>query len=195
MSLTFTLFLRMPLNKPRLKYTKITFLIIALAIVSPFTAFGSVYFCNQLPDESVYLAIAYKKSGKWVSQGWFLSRSGRCLTFSKESESDDIYYFAYSETKAQSWEGKQAFCVASKPFEIVSAKLDGTNCPALGFRTKKFKKLKVDGFANSEVYLPPVGKKPIKATPYYKADATTLSIWASQGDKSADNELKKRMSK
>ncbi|MDX2470090.1 MAG: hypothetical protein QNL04_05885, partial [SAR324 cluster bacterium] len=83
----------------------------------------------------------------------------------------------------------------SKPFEIKSVKIGGDNCPALGFKTKNFKKLRVDGFENSEIYLPPKDKKPIKAVPYHKADATTLSIWASQGDKSADNEMKKRMGK
>ncbi|MDX2471971.1 MAG: DUF1036 domain-containing protein, partial [SAR324 cluster bacterium] len=113
MNLKFILFLKMHLTKLRKKIQFTTLLTAGLLTLSPFTALGSVFFCNQLPDENIYLAIAYKKTGKWVSQGWFLARSGRCLTFSKEGESEEIFYFAYSESKSQSWEGSQPFCVAS----------------------------------------------------------------------------------
>ena len=164
--------------------------IVFLFLLFPGLASAEVYLCNQMATEDTYIAVGYETKEGWVSEGWFLARSGRCFTFRKKLNGDFLYYFAYSMTKSQTWQGETPFCVATKPFQIRFKDQGQLNCADQGASEEKFNKVNLDGFKVTEVYLNPIKGPKVTAIPYEKADVETLSRWASQGDARANRILR-----
>ena len=151
-----------------------------------------ILFCNQVPEESVFLAVGYKKQEQWMSQGWFLARSGRCYQLGTAVDGDVLYYMAYTSSKSQTWGGKTNFCISGKPFLHKIANLASPECDKLGGQTVGFKEVIIEGYKKTMVYLTPIRGRMVSAVPYPEAEEAKLTLWASEGDPNAQVELKRR---
>ncbi len=164
-----------------------------LLFLFPGWVHAEVYLCNQMASEDTFIAVGYQTKEGWVSEGWFLARPGRCHTFRKKLKGPFFYYFAYSKTKSQTWQGKSPFCVSTKPFQILAKNPKNLDCAAQRASEEKFRQVSLEGFKVTEVYLNPIKGPKVEAIPYEKADAETLSLWAAEGDKRATRMLRSRM--
>jgi uncharacterized membrane protein len=90
--------------------------------------------CNQ-STEKVDVAFAYTAGGgKWMSEGWWILRSGDCATV-YGGELTNRYYYVYAKGNAGGvWTGNNNFCVISDKFLIGFA---DTRCSGNG-RWEKF---------------------------------------------------------
>ncbi len=173
---------------------KSPFLILLLALAFGGTALGEeILFCNQVPEENVFLAVGYKKEDQWMSQGWFLARPGRCYQLGNRVEGDVLYYMAYTSSKSQTWGGKQQFCISGKPFLHKLADPASPDCEKLGAQKAGFKDVTIEGFKVTMVYLTPIRGRLLPAVPYSEAEDAKLNLWASEGDPNAQAELKRRI--
>jgi len=149
--------------------------------------------CSSYRDEKVFVSYGYSWRGKWVSQGWFLVRGGRCLSFAAPLEGGQFYYFGYNEDKAVKYEGNQPFCVDSKPYQLEYRTPSLESCEDSGYQLRLFQSFDLDSDATETriILEPPRGPK-IEPIPYNKASTSQLDTWSAEGDASAKAELERR---
>jgi len=171
---------------------KIFFLIALVLLPSQLWA-RDFQICSSYKNQKVYVAYGYQANHQWHSQGWFMVRPGRCLPFAAPIEGGSFYYFAYNENKSIKYDGKQPFCVDSKPFRSQSIAPSPSNCEAEGLMIRFFSsfKLKPKTSQTRLILEPPQGPE-TKPIPYPLASIAQLKQWAAQGDANAKAELSRR---
>ena len=91
--------------------------------------------CNGTQN-LVGVAIGYRSSEGWVSEGWWQISATSCATLI-EGPLASRYYYLYAEDAAKGgrWGGKVDMCVAEDEFKIVDVK----NCFTRGYLRMGFK--------------------------------------------------------
>ena len=91
--------------------------------------------CNGTQN-LVGVAIGYRSSEGWVSEGWWQISATSCATLI-EGPLESRYYYLYAEDAAKGgrWGGKVDMCVAEDEFKIVDVK----NCFTRGYLRMGFK--------------------------------------------------------
>ncbi len=114
---------------------------LAFAMVSvPVFGFASVAHadfrvCNGTQN-LVGVAIGYRASEGWISEGWWQVPASSCATLI-EGELQSRYYYLYAEDAARGgrWTGDINMCVAENEFKIVGV----DDCFARGYQRMGFK--------------------------------------------------------
>ncbi len=90
--------------------------------------------CNAT-QSLVGVAIGYRASTGWVSEGWWHVESSSCKTLI-EGNLSSRYYYLYAEDAERGgrWEGPISMCVAEREFKIAGA----GDCFARGFQRAGF---------------------------------------------------------
>ncbi|MDZ5699313.1 DUF1036 domain-containing protein [Chelativorans sp. M5D2P16] len=90
--------------------------------------------CNATQN-LVGVAIGYRASAGWISEGWWHIDGSSCKTLI-EGPLQSRYYYLYAEDASRGgrWEGKTQMCVADKEFKIVGV----NDCFARGFQRAGF---------------------------------------------------------
>ncbi len=91
--------------------------------------------CNGTQN-LVGVAIGYRASDGWISEGWWQVPASSCATLI-EGELQSRYYYLYAEDAARGgrWTGDVNMCVAENEFKIVGV----NDCFARGFQRMGFK--------------------------------------------------------
>ncbi len=104
-----------------------------LAIATP--AHADFRVCNG-SQNLVGVAIGYRGSDGWVSEGWWQVPASTCATLI-EGELKSRYYYLYAEDAARGgrWAGNVNMCVAENEFKIVGVQ----DCFKRGYQQMGFK--------------------------------------------------------
>jgi uncharacterized membrane protein len=74
--------------------------------------------CNNT-ESRVGVAIGYKDTQGWASEGWWTAEPNKCQTLVKGDLISRFYYvFAVDYQKGGSWGGKSMMCIRDKVFTI-----------------------------------------------------------------------------
>lgn len=85
------------------------------------------------------VAIGYKTSEGWISEGWWGILDGDCTTVIKEDLTSRYYYYR-AKHKGGDFDGESYnFCTEAKAFTIIGDK----NCKTRGFKTEDFRQLEL----------------------------------------------------
>lgn len=100
----------------------------------PEAAFADLKVCNKTGSR-VGIAIGYKTSDKWTSEGWWNLKPDSCQNILKGSLNGRFYYVhAVDYDQGGAWSGKAFLCTRDKLFTA-----DGTGeCVKRGFRRTGF---------------------------------------------------------
>jgi uncharacterized membrane protein len=93
--------------------------------------------CNR-SNQTVTLALAYRKEGGWTSHGWYKIDSGLCRTLIADPLEGNVY--VYSLNNSLGLRGDSQFCVLNRAFDIVDAKQCGDHG-----RLEDFQKIETGG--------------------------------------------------
>ncbi len=90
--------------------------------------------CNNTPSR-VGVAIGYRDTQGWVSEGWYLLKANSCEILIK----DDLiarYYYIYAQDydRGGEWTGRTPMCTRDKEFQIRGIE----ECLARGFDRTRF---------------------------------------------------------
>jgi len=104
----------------------------SLSTVSP--ARAELRLCNKTPVQ-VGIAIGYKRSDKWVSEGWWNLEAETCQVVVDGPLPSRYYYlYALDYEEGGAWNGTAFMCTHDKEFTI-----EGTNdCVARGYERRGF---------------------------------------------------------
>lgn len=116
------------------------------AILTSVAAAAGILFAGALPARAdlrvcnttqnlVGVAIGYRASAGWISEGWWHIEASSCKTLI-EGPLQSRYYYLYAEDASRGgrWEGPTQMCVADKEFKIVGV----NDCFARGFQRAGF---------------------------------------------------------
>jgi uncharacterized membrane protein len=104
----------------------------ALAIATP--AFADFRVCNAT-QSLVGVAIGYRASTGWVTEGWWHVEGSTCKTLIEGALSSRYYYlYAEDAERGGRWDGPVNMCVAEREFKIAGA----GDCFARGFQRAGF---------------------------------------------------------
>ena len=110
-------------------------LVFAPAFLPASAAWADFRVCNGTQN-LVGVAIGYRASEGWVTEGWWQVPATTCATLI-EGELKSRYYYLYAEDAARGgrWTGDVKMCVAENEFKIVGVK----DCFARGYQQMGFK--------------------------------------------------------
>lgn len=98
------------------------------------TALADLKVCNQTKSR-VGIAIGYKSSTKWTSEGWWNLKPGACDKILKGELNGRFYYIhAVDYDQGGSWSGKAFLCTRDTLFTITKA----GDCVKRGYRQTGF---------------------------------------------------------
>lgn len=105
--------------------------------------------CNSTQN-LVGVAIGYRTSTGWVSEGWWHIEGSNCKTLI-QGPLESRYYYIYAEDAARGgrWEGPTQMCVAVSEFKIAGV----NDCFARGFQRAGFQEYDTGEQANWMVEL------------------------------------------
>ena len=144
----------------------------------------TIHVCNEVAYEQVYVAYAEKQAQKWISQGWYLIRPGRCMRYRKKNKIDEVYYYAVTQSKRQAWVGEHQHCVTKSTFKFNESSSKET-CKSRGGSMKNFKRKELHPHVSTTIILKPNRGGRIKSYKYKDAPFHLLEEWALEGDKKA----------
>jgi uncharacterized membrane protein len=84
---------------------------------------AEVKFCNNNSSETS-VAIAYRSADGWISEGWFLVRSGRCTLVHSSPVTSPFYIHAHTPRDQKTfieWGKDKTFAVSRKKFTFQNA--------------------------------------------------------------------------
>lgn len=94
--------------------------------------------CNKT-GELRDVAIGYKTSEGWISEGWWGILDGDCTTVIKDDLTSRYYYYR-AKHKGSDFDGDSYnFCTEAKAFTIIGDK----NCKTRGFKVEEFRQLEL----------------------------------------------------
>lgn len=94
--------------------------------------------CNET-GETRDVAIGYKTSEGWVSEGWWGIVRDDCTTVIKEELTSRFYYYR-AKHKGSDFDGENYnFCTQAKPFTIIGDK----DCKTRGYKSEEFRQLEL----------------------------------------------------
>lgn len=107
-------------------------LLLAAFSVSP--AAADLRVCNNTPSR-VGVALGYRDTQSWVSEGWYLLKANSCEILIK----DDLiarYYYIYAQDydRGGEWTGRTPMCTRDKEFQIRGVE----DCLLRGFDRTRF---------------------------------------------------------
>ncbi len=104
-------------------------LLLSYFALIPEPAFADLKVCNQTKS-LINVAIGYKSSSDWTSEGWWRVGPGKCKKVLKGDLNGRFYYIhAIDSDKGGAWSGKAFLCTRDKLFTIKSV----GNCIKRGF--------------------------------------------------------------
>ncbi len=116
---------------------------LALALGVPGAAQAGLEFCNQT-GANASVAIGYKGSGGWVSEGWWNVDAGSCKTVISRDLSLSHYYWR-AESSELSWShANYMFCTSDEAFTIVGDE----DCAARGYDRVGFNEIEMTGYTS-----------------------------------------------
>tara|TARA_R100000322_G_scaffold94439_5_gene59037 strand:+ start:81703 stop:82779 length:1077 start_codon:yes stop_codon:yes gene_type:complete len=122
---------------------KIRAIALALALAAPGAAQAGLEFCNQT-GANASVAIGYKGSGGWVSEGWWNVDAGACKTVISR-DLDLSHYYWRAESTDLSWShANYMFCTTDEAFTIVGDE----DCAARGYDREGFNELEMTGYTS-----------------------------------------------
>lgn len=93
--------------------------------------------CNKT-KESVSVAVGYRESGDWISEGWWNIEAGDCaIVYAKKLS--EVKYYVYGESDSLIWQGDYTFCVVNDEFTIVGDQ----DCKKRGYQPEGFMEVDV----------------------------------------------------
>jgi len=105
--------------------------------------------CNAT-QSLVGVAIGYRASTGWVTEGWWHIDGSTCKTLIEGALSSRYYYlYAEDAERGGRWEGPISMCVAEREFKIAGAK----DCFARGFQRAGFQEYDTGGQSSWMVQL------------------------------------------
>jgi uncharacterized membrane protein len=108
--------------------------ILAVTLVLPATARAELTVCNATSSR-VGLAIGYRASQGWTTEGWWNIPAQTCESLLKAPVSRRyIYVYAIDYERGGEWTGAHTMCINTKSFLI----RDVENCEDRGFRRAGF---------------------------------------------------------
>ncbi|WP_196260568.1 DUF1036 domain-containing protein [Pelagibacterium limicola] len=108
--------------------------IAALAVVLPSEARADLKICNQTPN-TVSIALGYRASAGWQSEGWWVAGSGACATVYQGALSSRYYYlYAVDDIGGGAWDGTVYMCTQDASFTIFGVE----DCLARGYERTGF---------------------------------------------------------
>jgi uncharacterized membrane protein len=103
-----------------------------MAVATP--AFADFRVCNATQG-LVGVAIGYRASAGWVTEGWWHVEGSTCKTLIEGALSSRYYYlYAEDAERGGRWDGPVNMCVAEREFKIAGA----GDCFARGFQRAGF---------------------------------------------------------
>jgi uncharacterized membrane protein len=105
-----------------------------LTISAAAPAWADFRVCNAT-STLVGVAIGYRASAGWITEGWWHIEKSRCKTII-EGPLSSRYYYLYAEDAEHGvrWEGQVKMCIADKEFKITGVK----DCFKRGFQRAGF---------------------------------------------------------
>lgn len=101
-------------------------------------AHAKLKICNET-GETRDVAIGYKNSDGWISEGWWGLVDGDCTTVIKDDLTNLFYYYR-AKHKGGDFDGdKYNFCTESRAFTIIGDQ----DCQTRGFKTEDFRQLEL----------------------------------------------------
>jgi uncharacterized membrane protein len=120
-----------------LRITQVTFSILAVGIMLNFFASqaqADLRICNKT-SELIGVAIGYRDSTDWQSEGWWRIPPDQCESVIESSLSARFYYlYAEHASQEDTWGGNIYMCSSSKDFQITGVK----DCYARGYEKLGF---------------------------------------------------------
>lgn len=109
-------------------------LLFFLMIAYPTSAKADFRLCNDTTS-LVGVALGYRESGKWVTEGWWQIPGETCTSLI-EGDLDSRFYYLYAEDadKGGQWRGEIFMCTADREFRINGV----DECFARGFQKTGF---------------------------------------------------------
>lgn len=153
---------------------------------SPGEARADFRVCNGTQN-LVGVAIGYRASEGWISEGWWQVPATSCATLI-EGRLQSRFYYIYAEDAAQGgrWAGEINMCVADNEFKIVGVE----DCVARGYQRMPFQEYDTGGQSSWMVQLsdaPPAPEQP-SPSPTPPAAPSGEPADAPSPDESADEE-------
>ncbi|MDD7911857.1 DUF1036 domain-containing protein [Pseudovibrio exalbescens] len=97
-------------------------------------AFADLRLCNKT-DDTVSIAIGYRDSSEWVTEGWWNLSKNSCETLVPGDLQSRYYYiYAAENDKIGEWGGQAFMCVRQKEFTIRGIE----DCVARGYERAGF---------------------------------------------------------
>lgn len=107
---------------------------IGLLLAAPSPANADLKLCNFTPSR-VGIALGYKLSKEWITEGWWNIPSQSCETLvTGELPARFYYVHAVDYDRGGEWAGKTEMCTADKTFTIKGVK----DCGGRGYKSSKF---------------------------------------------------------
>jgi uncharacterized membrane protein len=97
---------------------------------------ASLVVCNAL-SEPASVAVGYAMDGVWVSEGWWNTQPGSCLTLIDEDLDQRFYYWRAELFTGPLVEGAYRFCSLPVLFTIEGDE----DCEARGYRSSLFNRV------------------------------------------------------
>lgn len=106
----------------------------AALAAAPVPAWADFRVCNATQN-LVGVAIGYRASTGWVTEGWWHIEGSTCKTLIEGALSSRYYYlYAEDAERGGRWDGPVSMCVAEREFKIAGA----GDCFARGFQRAGF---------------------------------------------------------
>lgn len=143
--------------KKKLIFLKLMFLVIcnsviggvAANIVFPSTARADFRICNDTTS-LVGVALGYRESGDWISEGWFQIQAESCSSLIEGDLSSRFYYvYAEDADRGGQWRGDIFLCTSEREFKIEGVE----DCFKRGFVKSGFFEIDTGNRANWMVRL------------------------------------------
>ena len=110
----------------------------ALVLALPVSAQAALTLCNDTGAEQA-VAIGYKDTAGWTSQGWWRIAAGECTSVVSGPLAQRFYYLRVETEGWQFQDDKLSFCVRDERFSIKGDE----NCARRGFRQEEFARIDV----------------------------------------------------
>lgn len=105
-----------------------------LLVAAPGTAMADFRVCNATQN-LVGVAIGYRASTGWVTEGWWHVEGSTCKTLIEGALSSRYYYlYAEDAERGGRWDGPVTMCIAEREFRIVGVQ----DCIPRGFQRAGF---------------------------------------------------------